>query len=652
MEGNTLVKLEGDRQHPITSGFACVKMARYPERQQHPQRLTTPQVRTGPKGSGRFQPIGWEPALELIADRLQANIASHGEQSVLPYSYAGTMGLIERDHPLAFFRAIGASELDWTICAATGGTAWEANYGPGKISTAPEDIAHSAFVILWGINAARSNSHLLPLLRQARRGGARIVHIDPYRNETSQFADEHLQIKVGTDAALALAIGGEILRLGFQDQTYLGQYANDLEAYREACAAWPVHRAAEYCGLAASTIRGLATRIGTHKATLIKVGYGMSRNEGGGNAIRAVTLLPALTGAWQHRGGGAALSTSGAFHLNASRYSGKHLLKPNRRHVNQNQLGSVLLSRNQPISSLFIFNSNPAVVAPNTTAVLAGLSREDLFTVVLDHFQTDSADYADVLLPATTFVEHDDIYTSYGHYYLQWADAVAEPLGEARSNRWVFQQLASRMGLTDAIFSMSTEQLAADLLDSPHPYLQGITLNRLKQERSIRLNLPDEFRPYSSGSHFADRKIRFAPAPQQIEFVEQPSEDFPLRMISPPGSHILNSSMGNLDSIIKAAGGEPTVIVNPADAQLANIRDRQTIQIVSENGSIRRRAIVSDDALQGTLIALGQWWSKLAPDGKGLNVLTSERLTDLGGGSTFGNVVVRVEPLPNEDFRD
>lgn len=644
VDDGKMVHLGGSSTHPNTRGFACVKMAKYPLRQESSERLTMPLRRAGNKGEGRFEPISWDQALGTIAAEVLDRVSRFGEQSVLPYSYAGTMGLIERDHPLAFFRALGASELDWTICAATGGAGWEANYGPDKISTDPDDVAHSKLIILWGINVLRSNSHLVPILKAARRNGARIVHIDPYRNETSRFADEHWQIRVGTDAAMALAIGGEILRLGLEDREYLSQYANDLIDYQQTTEQWPVERAAEFCGIDAESIRDLAKAIGTQKATYIKVGYGMTRNEGGGNAMRAVTLLPALTGAWKHQGGGAALSTSGAFALNRRRFSGAHLIKPGRRHINQNQFGRALADTVNPLSTLFVFNSNPAAVAPDSQSVRRGLARADLFTVVIDHFQTDTADYADILLPATTFVEHSDLYTSYGHYHLQWADAILPPRGECQSNSWIFKQLAERLGFDDPVFKMSTDEMVEELLDSDHSYLKDITLGRLKHERSVRLNLPSPFRPYASGSHFEDRKIRFSPAPQQIAFQEQPDADFPLRLISPPGAFVLNTSMGNIPELLHAAGGEPTVLVHPDDATTAGVVDGARIEISSRYGSIVRKAIVTTDTLSGVVTAVGQWWPKLAPDRRSLNDLTSQELTDLGGGSLFGNATVRLSP--------
>ena len=648
VEDGVVVKLEGNPAHPVTKGFACVKTYKYPERQNHRERLEHPLKRVGAKGEGRFERVSWDEALGEIAVKLREVADRHGGEAVLPYSYAGTMGLVERDHPLAFFRALGASELDWTICAATGGAGWEASYGPHKLGTDPEDVPHAKFVILWGINSLRSNLHLTPFLKEARRNGAFILHIDPYRNETSRFADEHWQLNVGTDAALALAMGHVILEEGLEDGAYLEAYANDLSDYRAACAGWTPERAAAFCGLSAERIRETAQAFATSRASFIRIGYGMTRNEGGGNAVRAVTLLPALTGAWKHRGGGASISTSGGFGLNTARYSGAHLVRPGVRHINQNRLASALEKTENPVKALFIFNSNPAAVAPDSSRVRKGLSRDDLFTVVLEHFQTDSADYADFLLPATTFLEHPDLYTAYGHYYLQWAEPVVAPRGEARPNSWVFTELAERLGLEDETLTWSAEEVARDLLDSDHLSLRGITFERLREERSIRLNLPEDFRPYADGSHFSDKKIRFSPAPRQLVFKEQPSAAYPLRMISPPGSHVLNTSMGNIESLLEAAGGEPQVMIHPRDAERFSVRHGERHRVVSAQGSILRKTLVSEDAVEGALVALGQWWPKLAPDGKSLNDLTSERLTDLGGGSTFGNVVVRIEAVSQE----
>jgi anaerobic selenocysteine-containing dehydrogenase len=639
-----VVDLQGDPEHPMTRGFACVKTARYPERQEHPDRLLVPMRRAGRKGEGRFVPATWEEALDAIADRTRQILDCHGGQSILPYHYAGTMGLLEGSYPLALFRGIGALELDQTICASTGGAAWEANYGPAKVGPPPEDLVEARCIILWGIHLLRSNSHLAPILKEARRRGAQILHIDPYRNETSRFADEHWSVRVGTDAALALGWANALIEQGLVDHTYIDRFAEGWEEYREACRAWPLERTARYCNVPIDSLQRWIELYGKSTCSFIKVGYGMTRNEGGGNALRAITLLPAITGAWKKRGGGAVLSTSGAFALDRHQATGLHLRRPQVRHVNMNCLASELLADPVTIRGLFIFNSNPAAVAPDSSRVRQGLSREDLFTVVLEHFQTDSADYADWLLPATTFLEHPDLYTSYGHYYLQWADPVVPARGQARPNSWFFQQLAQRLGLTDPVFSWTPRQIAESFLTSDHPFLQGITLERLEREGSVRLNLPDPYLPYADGSHHPNRKIRFAPPPKQLDFEVQPDATYPLRLISPPGDFLVNTTMGNVESILRMAGGQPRVLLHPDDARPLGVEHLQMVEIRSPHGTILRQALVQPEGQPGTLIALGQWWPKLAPDRKSLNDLTSERLTDLGGGSTFGNPVVSVRP--------
>ncbi len=645
VENGKVTELTGDPLHPITRGFACVKTSRYPERQEQADRVLTPMKRVGPKGAGQFETITWEHAVSEIAQRLGSVIETHGPQSVLPYHYGGTMGVIQGDAPRAFFRAIGALELDQTICATTGGAAWEANYGPNKYGTDPEEIVHSRYIVLWGINAMRSNSHLGPFMKEARKRGAHILHIDPYKNETSRFADEHWQIRVGTDAALALAIAGEIFRNNWHDVPYLNQHAVGWQEMQVACEEWPLERAAEYCDVPLDALKSMVQNYAIAESSFIRVGYGMTRNEGGGNALRAITLLPAIIGAWKRRGGGAHLSSSGAFQLNRDLVTGLHLKRPEARVVNMNLLGGELDPSSSTIHSMIVFNCNPAAVAPDSAAVRRGLAREDLFTVVLEHFQTDTADYADYLLPATTFLEHSDVYTSYGHYYLQYSDPVVEPRGEAKSNRWIFEQIALKMGLKQECLYWDTRRLVEELLKSNNPWLKGITADRLMKEKSIKLNLPKPFLPYSNGSNFDDQKIRFTPTPKQLTFEEQPSREFPLRLISPPGAVVVNTTMGNVPSIIKMAGGEPHVIVNPNDAKQFGVQHHQRIRVTSEMGSIERRAIVSEDARVGVVIAVGQWWPKLAPDRKSLNDITSQRLTDLGGGSTFGNLVVRIEPI-------
>ena len=507
LEEGRLVRVEGDPSHPVTRGFACAKTYRYPERAK--ARLLYPMRRVGRKGEGRFERISWEEALGEIAERLKAILDAHGGEAVLPYHYAGTMGLVENQHPLAFFRAIGASELEETICSTAGSAAWEMTYGP-RLAPDPEEIPENArYILLWGINSLSTNSHLTPFLKEARRRGAKVVHVDPYENPTSRFADEHLKLRPGTDAALAYALAHVLFREGWVDRAYLEEAATGVEAFQEEAARWTPQRASALTGVPEEAIERLARELGEAKQVFVRVGYGMTRHPGGGNALRAVILLPALLGAWRYPGCGAMLSTSGAFPLNKRFLGGRHLLEgarphegyfrpnPQVRRVNMNGLASALTRLDPPIRALFVFNSNPLVVAPDTGRVKEGLLREDLFTVVLEQVMTETARYADYLLPATLFYEHPDLYTSYGHYYLSWNEPLAPPEGEAKPNTWVFRELARRLGLKEPTLYWEAEDVARSLLDTDHPYLEGITLERLKREGFVKLHLPKPFLPLS-----------------------------------------------------------------------------------------------------------------------------------------------------------
>lgn len=481
---NRLLQVEGDPTHPFTQGFACVKTYRYPERNHHPLRPLYPMRRVGPKGSGPFARVSWEEALDEIAEQLKEILDRYGGEAVLPYHYAGTMGLHQYAHPLAFFRAIGASELDETICATAGAAAWEATYGSPRYGVDPEDVPQAKCIFLWGINSLHTNTHLTPFLKEARHNGAKIVHIDPYENLTSRFADLHVKLRPGSDAALAYALAHVILREGLHDAAYLGRAAQGFEQYRAVALEWTPERAEGVTGVPAATIERLALEFAQARASLIRTSYGMTRHPGGASAQRAVILLPALIGAWQYRGGGALLTTSGAFQLERSYLGGAHLLRgkhahtgyfrpnPAARHINMTQLGSALTRLDPPIRALFVFNSNPAVVAPRSGLVQQGLAREDLFTVVLEQAMTETARYADYLLPATTFLEHPDLYTAYGHFYLSWNEPVMPPQGEARPNTWVFAELARRLSLEEPTLYWSAEELARSLLASGHPTVQ------------------------------------------------------------------------------------------------------------------------------------------------------------------------------------
>ena len=675
IENGKAIKLRGDPAHPVTQGFACSKTYKYPDRMYLESRPLYPMKRIGAKGSGAWQRLTWIEALDEIAARLRDILETHGAESILRYNYAGTMGLMEGSHAHAFFRAVGAIELEETICATAGMAAWDATYGSARFGVNPEDVPHAKLILLWGINSLATNSHLTPFLTQARRSGARVIHIDPYQTKTSLYADQHIRIKPGTDAALALCIANIVISKGLHDAEFVSQHARGFTEYAAAATEWDLPRTSSVTGISADVIETLALAYAHATPSFIRTSYGLTRHEGGGNASRAVTILPILTGQWRYRGGGALLSTSGAFKLEKSRLGAAHLVKPDTRRVNMNQLGQALepqaciespenlklgsteisdiespeslklgSTKISDIKAMFVYNCNPAVVAPDSSRVIAGMKREDLLLVVLENAMTESAALADYVLPATTFMEHPDIHTAYGHYYLSYNHAALEPIGESRPNTWIFQQLAKRLGLTDETIYWTVDDLAKELLSSHHEWLEGITLERLKSEGFVRLNIPETFLPYANGSPMtSDGKFHLDPPPRYLEPLDGLSGEYPLRLLTPPAHHFLNSTYGNLDSIKRLEGGQPVLLVHPSDAARYFVTDGAMVRISSAQGSVTRRASVTEKASAGAVIAEGTWWAGSAPDGLGINTLTSQRLTDLGGGSTFHNTPVRLE---------
>jgi anaerobic selenocysteine-containing dehydrogenase len=643
-----LAKVVGDPAHPVSRGFACVKTYRYPERNNHPDRPKYPQKRVGAKGAGRWQRLSWDDALDEIAAKLQAIIATHGPEAILPYHYAGTMGLNQGTHAHTLWRALGATELDETICASTGTAAWSLGYGEPRYGTDPEDVPAAKLILLWGINSLATNSHLTPFLTQARQNGAKIIHIDPYQSRTSRFADEHIRIRPGTDAALALALANQIIAAGQHDRAYIERAVRGFDQFAEAARLWPLERASAVTGIEAATIARLASEYASTTPSFIRLGYGMTRTESGGNGLRAVTCLPAITGQWQYQGGGALLSTSGVFRLNRAQLGGADLMRAGVRHVNMNELGRELAPA-AGIKALMVYNCNPAVVAPDSNAVMAGLARDDLLTVVLEQAHTETAEWADYLLPASTFVEHDDLYTAYGHHYLSWNRAACAPYYEARPNTWVFSQLGRRLGLTEAeapALYWDAERLARELLNTDHPFLADIDFGRLEREGFVRLNVPRPFLPYQDGSpSTSDGRIHLDPAPVQQAFSDDLSKQYPLRLLTPPAHHFLNSTYGMIDPLLAAEGGEPQVMIHPNDAAAFAITDGQPCRISSRQGSVVRRARITEAASQGVVVVEGTWWGTRSPDRRGINTLTSQRLTDIAGGSSFHNTPVNLAPV-------
>ena len=652
VEGGRVVRVAGDPDHLPTQGALCTKVSRYAERTYHPERVLTPLKRIGRKGEGRFEPVGWDEALDAIAARLQA-IAARDPQAILPYSYAGTMGLVQGDGMAArFFHKLGASLLDRTICSSAGGEALAATYG-AKVGMHVEHFAESRLILIWGSNPITSSVHFWNFAQQAKRTGAKLVCIDPRRTETADKCHQHIALLPGTDGALALGLMHELIVHDRLDPDYLERHVDGWPALRERALQWPPERAAAVCGITAGELRGLAHDYGTLAPAAIRLNYGMQRVRGGGNAVRLVALLPCLIGAWRHRAGGLLLSSSGWFR-GARRdawLQRPDLLAGRRpRTVNMVTIGDDLNRESSPafgprIEAVVVYNSNPVAVAPESARVAAGFAREDLFTVVLEHFLTDTADHADYVLPATTQLEHWDAHTAYGHTWAMLNEPAIAPLGQARSNASIFRALAGRMGFAEDCFldddeTMARGAFAAELVDAAALRAQGW----------VRLPIADApfadggF-PTASGKAQADAPGLGLPdhVPNHECTISAPAlaARYPLAMISPPARHFLNSSFVNVPSL-RAAEREPLLEIHPQDAAARGIAAGAVVHIFNDRGEYRCKADVSERARPGVVVGLGVWWRKFGLAGTNVNQLTHQRLTDIGRAPTFYDCLVEV----------
>jgi anaerobic selenocysteine-containing dehydrogenase len=650
-------QLRGDPSHPVTRGFLCGKVARYLEREYSPDRLLYPQKRAGAKGEGKFTRISWDEALDSIADRLQSISSEYGPEAILPYSYAGTMGLLNNaGMDRRFFHRAGASRLDRTICSSAGGAALIETLG-FKYGTEPEQFRNSKLILAWGANILATNVHLWPFIVEARRNGARFYTIDPVRTRTGRLSDKHFSIFPGSDLALALGLMHVIIGEKLHDQDYVANYTNGFDALKTLAAAYPPERVESLTGIARADIVDLAREYAATKPAVIRVNYGVQRSERGGSAVRAIAALPALTGSWRDAAGGLQLSTSGAFQLNKSAIELPELqsrspLGREARLVNMSELGKALTALNDPpVMALINYNSNPAAIAPNQNLVLKGMRREDLFTVVLEQFQTDTADYADILLPVTTFLEHPDLYLAYGHYHLQLARPALPAPGESKSNVEIFRLFAGRMGFDDACFRDSEDDMIRTLLDSKHPFLKGITIEQLDRERSVRLKISPDGQPFAPFAHggfgtpsgkceFGAETLDYQPPTESRLGSMDLRSHYPLEMISSKSHDSMNSTFGNRPWAHDQTG---TLFLHQIDAGQRGIIHGDRVRIFNGRGSCLLTADVDGAVNPGVVCAPSVRWNKLAPDSRNVNVLTSDRLTDLGAGATFYSCLVEVE---------
>lgn len=668
VENGIAIKVQGNPDHPQTAGVLCNKVSRYAERTYHPERLLQPMRRTGVKGAGQFEPVSWETAMTDISSRLKA-IAARDPEAIVPYSYAGTMGQVQGESMAGrFFNKLGASFLDRTICSTAGGEGFTQTLG-GKVGMRVEFFAESKLIIIWGSNSIGSNLHFWRYAQQAKKSGARLICIDPRKSETAEKCHEHIALLPGTDAALALALMHELIRNDWLDHDYIARHtlgwnrSDDSDGLRERALQWSPERAAAICGIPVQQIKSLARDYGqcnTRKQpAAIRLNYGMQRVRGGGNAARAIACLPALIGAWRHRAGGVLLSSSGQFPVDKAALQQPQLLAGRQpRTINMITIGNDLLAEASPafgpkIEALIVYNSNPVAVAPESGKVVRGFAREDLFTVVLEHFQTDTADYADYLLPATTQLEHWDTHSAYGHTDALLNRPAVEPMGQAKPNTQIFRELAAHMGFTEPCFLDSDEALCRAT------YGDKIDFNELLAKGFATLKLPDA--PFAEGRFpTPSGKCEFFSARLQAQGLDGlpghvpnfeaagTSADFPLAMISPPARNFLNSTFVNVKSL-RDIEVEPVLEMHALDAAARGIRSGDVVKVFNARGDYLVKADVSVRARPGVVNGMGIWWRKLGLAGTNVNQLTSQQLTDLGRGPVFYDCLVEVAlaaPLP------
>jgi anaerobic selenocysteine-containing dehydrogenase len=660
-------EVKGDPGHPTTAGVLCTKVARYAERTYHPDRILYPQRRIGKKGEGKFERISWDEALNEIATRL-SDIAARAPEAILPYSYCGTMGMVQGESMSSrFFNQLGASHLDRTICAMAGFVGYKYTIG-ATIGTDVEHFQDSKLILIWGGNPIASSLHFWMRVQDAKRRGAKLIAIDPYRSLTAEKCHQHIALLPGTDSALALGMMHVLIKEDLLDRDYIARHTHGFDQLQERAAEWTPEKTAATCGITVDEVvnlardYGLAARHGEPVA--IRVNYGVQRVRGGGMAVRNIACLPALVGAWRHAAGGILLSTSGSFPANRHALQRPDLLAGRRpRTINMTTIGDDLLKETSPefgpkVEAVIVYNANPLAIAPDSARVQQAFEREDLFTVVFEHFHTDSADYADIVLPATTQLEHVDAHLTYGHLYMMANNAAIAPMGEAKPNTEIFRLIAAAMGMTDPCFQESDDQLAAKAFNKDHPRAAHFDWETLKRDGWQKLAMPDA--PFAEGGFptpsgkcefYSETMLKdgLDPLPAYIANYESAASSpelalkYPLAMISPPARNFLNSTFVNVQSL-RATEGEPHLDIHPVDAAARGIAHGSTARIFNDRGSFTCKARVTDKARPGLVVGLSVWWKKLAQDGKNANEVTSQRLTDMGRAPTFYDTLVQVEP--------
>lgn len=654
------IRIQGDPSMPFTQGTLCTKVSHYLERTYSPDRVLHPLKRTGKKGRGEFRRIGWDQALGEIAARLKA-IAAEDPQMILPCSYAGTMGMLNYSSmDRRFFHRLGASQLERTLCSSAGKAGLAATLG-GNYGMDPEQFVDSRLILIWGSNPIVSNLHFWSRAQEAKRRGAKLVAIDPYRSLTAEKCNQHIALLPGTDAALALGMMHVLIAEDLVDHEYIERHTIGYDALKKrVLGEYPPADVAAICGIRVEEVVELARDFGRIRPAGIRLNYGMQRHAGGGIAARTIACLPALVAAWRDPAGGIVLTTADFYGFNHAALERPDLMPGKRpRVINQAALGDALTRAEPPVRATIVYNNNPVAVCPDSSRVIAGFSREDLFTVVMDSFLTDTADYADIVLPATTQLEHLDLHKSYGHLYVLANNPAIAPLGESLPNIEVFRRLAARMGFDDACFKDSDDEVARQALDSGNRRLEGINWDALKQQGWMRLAVPESFAPFAQGGFATPSgkcefyseslaKRGIDPVPFYNPPAELPSSNpdlakkYPLSFLSPPRRNFLNSSFANLPRF-RNQDRAPEIELHAEDALRRGIADGDAVRVFNDRGAFNATARINGKPRLGVVVALSVWWKKFSPDGKNANDVTSQRIADLGGAATFYDCLVEVE---------
>jgi anaerobic selenocysteine-containing dehydrogenase len=659
VEGGVAVEVRGGAM-PFTDGTLCTKVAKYLDRTYSKDRVLHPLRRIGAKGpgAGRLERISWDAALDEIAARFKA-LAAEDPQQILPCSYAGTMGLAQyMSMDRRFFNRLGASLLDRTLCSSAGKAGVKITLG-GSVGMDPERFDDAQLILIWGSNPVVSNLHLWSRCQEAKRRGARLVAIDPWRSQTAEKCHQHIRLLPGTDGALALGMMHVIIGEGRIDRDYVERYTLGFEELTERVKQYPPEKVARICGISAEEVVNLARDYASIKPGAIRVNYGLQRHAGGGMAVRTIACLPALVGAWREAAGGVVLSTADFYTLDHKTLERPDLIRGRPRTINHSALGDALTSAQPPVKAIYVYNNNPVAVCPDSNKVIAGFSRPDLFAVVHDIFLTDTTDYADIVLPATTQLEHVDVHKSYGHLYVVANNQAIAPVGEAKPNSEVFRLLAKRMGFADACFDDSDEDLCRQALASGAPRMRGIEWDSLKEQGWQRLAVPESFAPFAEGGFptpsgkcefYSETAVKlgldplpgYTPPRENVHSAPELAQRYPLAFISPPCRNFLNSSFANLPFAL-ASEKEPRLDIHPDDARARGIANGERVRVFNDRGSYTLKAAVSDRARPGVVVAPSVWWRKLSPDGRNANDLTSQALADMGGAATYYDCLVEVE---------